>query len=152
MIEEIRRLWPHTRTLPVLVVLAGLALPTGARAQVIDYTKVRQYVGEEVTVEGPVARAERGPGGILRFSIGKTYGRRTLVVIVPAEFVNAFDADLRSYEGKTVQVRGRISTGEAEGTTKPAGEGTASLPALVLEDSGRFKVLEPQPEKQPDSP
>lgn len=151
MIEAIQKLWRQARTLPVLGVLAGLVLPTGAPAQVIDYTKVRQYVGEEVTVEGPVARAERGAGGTLRFSLGRTYGRRTLVVVVPAEFVTAFDPDIRSYEGKTVQVRGRISTGEAEGL-KPAGEGTSTIPAIVLEDSGRFKVLEPQPEKKPDLP
>ncbi|MGQ0703989.1 MAG: hypothetical protein ACT4PM_12730 [Gemmatimonadales bacterium] len=140
----------RTRALPMLSLLAGLAFPAGASAQVIDYTKVRQYVGEEVTVEGPVARAERGTGGTLRFHIGKTYGRRTLVVVVPAEFVTAFDPDLRSYEGKTIQVRGRISTGEAEGL-KAAGEGTSTVPAIVLQDSSRFKVVTTTPDKKPDS-
>ncbi len=131
--------------------LLGLAAVAGkAPAQVIDYTKVRQYVGEDVTVEGPVARAERAPGGTLKFSIGKTYSRRTLEVIVPPEFVNSFDQNLRSYEGKTVQVRGRITTGEAEGIAPGAGAGSSSVPAIILVDSGRLRVIAPPVERKPE--
>lgn len=121
----------------------------GAVAQVIDYTKVRQYVGEDLIVEGPVARVERGTGGVLRFSIGKTYSRRTLEVVVPAEFVKTFDQNIHVYEGKLVRVRGRIMTGEAEGVIRGHGEGTSSIPAIVLEDGSRLKVVPPPDEKKP---
>ena len=137
----------RTLLAPAAALLASLPLPIRSAAQVIDYTKVRQYVGEDVTVEGPVARVERGTGGTLRFSIGKTYSRRTLEVVVPSEFVNAFDQNIRSYEGKTIQVRGRISTGEAEGIVAGRGEGTSSIPAIVLTDSSRLKVVESEKPK-----
>ena len=137
-------------SLPIAVFLGSMALPPATAAQVVDYTKVRQYVGDDVTVEGPVARVDRGMAGTLRFSIGKTFSRRTLEVVVPAEFVNAFDSNLRSYEGKTVQVRGRILTGEAEGIVRGRGEGSSTVPAIVLEASNRLKVVEPPAEKKPE--
>ncbi|HLG06811.1 MAG TPA: hypothetical protein VI383_11765 [Gemmatimonadales bacterium] len=143
----------RTRFSPQIAGIAtGLALISAgpASAQVVDYTNVRQYVGDDVVVEGPVARVDRGAGGTLRFAIGKTYSRRTLDVIVPAEFVNSFDRNIRSYEGKTVQVRGRILTGEAEGIIRGRGEGSSTVPAIVLEDGGRLKVVTPPDPKKPD--
>jgi hypothetical protein len=113
---------------------------------VIDYTKVRQFVGEDVTVKGPVARADRIAGGVIRLSIGDTYSRRTLEVLIPPEFFNSLLADLRAYEGKVVEVRGRIMTGEAEGLAGRT-SGSSTVPAIVLQDIGRLKVLEPEPKK-----
>ncbi len=133
----------------VLPLLAGFAVTRGAAAQVIDYTEVRQYVGEDVIVQGPVVRVERGTGGILRFSIGKTYSRRTLEVIVPAEFVNSLDPNIHSYEGKTVQVRGRIVTGGADAVLGVRENSPSSVPMIVLQDSGKLKVVStPAPEEK----
>jgi hypothetical protein len=115
---------------------------------VVDYTKVRQYVGEDVTVQGPVARVDRVGRGVVRFSIGATYSRRTLEVLIPPEFVASLESDLRSYEGKVVQVRGRITTGEAEGITGRT-SGSSTIPAIVLQDINRLKVVATS---EPDKP
>ena len=116
-------------------------------AQTVDYKKVRQYVGDDVTVQGPVARVDRVSGGVIRFSIGDTYSRRTLEILISPDFLTSLEPDLRSYEGKIVEVRGRIMTGEAEGLAGRT-PGSSTIPAIVLQDIGRLKVISsPDPKK-----
>lgn len=127
---------------------ASALLPSRAAAQVVDYTKVRQYVGDDVTVQGPVARVDRVAGGVVRFSIGQTYSRRTLEVLIAQEFVASLESDLRSYEGKVIEVRGRIMTGEAEGLVGKT-PGSSTIPAIVLQDINRLKVVATSEPKKP---
>ncbi len=131
-----------------VMVLAGLCLASPGSAQVVDYTKVRQYVGEDVTVEGPIARVDRIGRGVVRFSIGDSYSRRTLEVLIPPEFGASLESDLRSYEGKVVQVRGRITTGEAEGLASRT-TGSSTIPSMVLQDINRLKVVATPEVKKP---
>jgi hypothetical protein len=129
-------------------IFASAILASRGSAQTVDYTKVRQYVGEDVTVQGPVARVDRIAGGVVRFSIGATYSRRTLEVLIAPEFVPSLESDLRSYEGKVVEVRGRITTGEAEGITGRT-SGSSTIPAIVLQDINRLKVIATSEPKKP---
>jgi hypothetical protein len=128
--------------------LATALLAPRSAAQVVDYTKVRQYVGDDVTVRGPVARVDRVSGGVVRFSIGTTYSRRTLEILIAPEFVLSLEPDLRSYEGKVIEVRGRIMTGEAEGLVGKT-PGSSTIPAIVLQDIGRLKVVASADPKKP---
>ena len=143
--------------MPRLIPLLGaLALPLSAAAQgrVIDHTKVRMYMNEEVTVEGPLVRADRGPGGAIWFSLGKPHPSATVVIVVPAEYTANFDTP-RAYEGKTVQVIGRVTTGEAEGIGIDRSGGartsgpTPRNPYIVLEDPSKLKIVSPLKPKEP---
>lgn len=62
--------------------------------------------------------------------------------------MNRLEPDLRSYEGKGVEGRGRITTGEAEGSTGRT-SGSSTVPAIVLQDLGRLKMLTSPPPKKP---
>jgi hypothetical protein len=141
-----------------LVASLGLMLlPAAGWSQVVDHTKVRQFSGEEVTVEGPVARGILAGGGVIWFSLGKPHPSATLVVVVPAEFVSNFD-DPRSYEGATIRAAGRIRTGDATGigtdpTTRGALRGGApKTPYLVLEDPSKFRVMSRSVPTPPPAP
>ncbi len=135
--------------LPALVLCAGTAQ---AQSRVVDHTKVRMYVNEEVTVEGPVARADRGAGGSVWFSIGKAHPNASLVVVVTSEYAKSLD-DPRTYEGATIQVTGRVTTGEQQGIGMDRSSGPRLSgqkprnPYIVLEGLTRFRVVTPAPSK-----
>lgn len=103
------------------------------------------YLGEEVVVEGPLVKADRGPGGSIWFSIGKAHPSATLVIVVPTEVATAFSSP-REWEGKTVRVLGRPTTGEAEGIS-PGARGNQSLPRnpfIILNDPSKLKSVTPE--------
>ena len=131
-----------SRAVRLALIALGAALSAApATAQVIDHTSVRQYVGEDIIVSGPVIRAERMSAGTLRISLGFTPVNRTLDIIIPAEMASLF-SDLRSYEGKLVQVRGRITAGFADNILQEEKEGSVAVPAILLEQSGRLQIIE----------
>ena len=135
-----------------IFLLASLG-PSFAAAQpmVIDHTKARMYVNEEVTLEGPVARVDRN-GGALWFSLGKPHPSSTVVVVITKEFVSAYP-DPRVYEGATIRVRGRISSGNQEGIGIDRSGGARLTgpkprsPFIVLEDPSRLTVVTPKPKE-----
>lgn len=135
------------------LVLAGEAL---AQATVVDHSRVRRYAGEEITVEGPVARVAPGGGGTLWFSLGRPHPSATLVIVVAEEFVKGFDSP-RSYEGAVVRVTGRILTGESGGigidrtNTPRLPGGNPRTPFIILQDIGRFQVVSRPGEPRPDT-
>ena len=135
---------------PFHLVLLGLALPgsAGAQARLIDHTKARMYINEDVIIQGPVARVDRARGGELWFSLGKPHPGATVVIVVPAQFANDFQ-DPRKWEGKTVQVGGRLTTGEAEGIDRMKAANAPRNPFIVLEDPSRLKVVNPAEVKPP---
>jgi hypothetical protein len=140
-----------------IFLLASVA-PAWAAAQpvVIDHTKARTYVNEEVTLEGPVARVDRS-GRSLWFSLGRPHPSSTVVIIVPEEFASSY-SDPRSYEGATVRVRGRLASTDLEGIGIDRGSGVRlsgpkpRSPFIVLEDPSRMTIVAPKPkEPKPDA-
>lgn len=133
---------------PVLVLL-GLALAAQPlAAQAIDHTRVRRYAGEEITVRGPVARAANAGGGNVWLSLGRPHPNSTLVVIIPAGQAGNF-GDVRTFEGTTIEVLGRIltpdmSTGAtSDPTTAGAIRGGAPrTPYIVLTAASRLRVVD----------
>ena len=136
------------RQTPWLLLLA--LLPGIASAQVVDHKQVRKYAGEEVTVRGPIARAQNMGGGTIWLSLGKPHPSATLVIVVPAELVGNF-GDPRSYEGAVIEVQGRILTGEMGGigidpTIAGALRGGApKTPYIVLKNASRIQIVESPP-------
>ena len=139
--------------------IALVLWPTAANAQprIIDHTKARMYLNEDVIIEGPVARAARAGGGAVWFSLGKPHPSATLVVIVSADLARSLD-ELRTYEGTVVQVSGRVTTGEKQGIGMDRSGGPRVSgpkprnPFIVVEDLSKFRVVtpaQPKPEKPP---
>ena len=143
------------RYFPAFLFSLAMPLAVSAQPRIVDHTKARMYINEEVTVEGPVARVDRGGGGALWFSLGKPHPSSTVVIVVPAEFASAF-SDPRAYEGKLIRVSGRLSTGEAEGIGSDRSGGTRlrgpkpRSPFIVLEDASRLSIVAPT--KPPEKP
>lgn len=133
-----------------------LALPAAlsAQARVIDHTKARMYLNEDVVIEGPVARVDHASGGALWFSLGKAHPSSTVVVVVPKEFASAFP-EPRDLEGATVRVSGRLSSAETAGiglerTANRSMTGPKPRsPFIVLEDPSRLRVTVPAKPKDP---
>lgn len=125
-----------------------------AQARVVDHTKARMYLGEDVIIEGPVARADRASGGSIWFSLGKAHPSSTVVVVVPKEFASAFP-EPRDLEGATVRVSGRLSSAETAGiglerTANRSMTGPKPRsPFIVLEDPSRLRVTVPAKPKDP---
>src|SRR5262245_17349978 len=125
-----------------------------AQTRVIDHTKARMYLGEEVIVEGPVARVDHANGGALWFSLGKAHPSSTVVIVVPKEFASAFP-EPRTLEGATVRVSGKLSSAETAGiglerTANRAMSGPKPRsPFIVIEDPSRLNVTVPAKPKEP---
>ena len=134
--------------LPLL--LPALVMAGALEAQVVDHTRVRRYAGEEVTIRGPIARGVPMGGGVVWFSLGKPHPSASLVVVVLADMAGNFE-DPRTYEGATVEVMGRIMTGEDGGigtdpTIKRLLRGNEpKTPYIVLTSAARFKIVERPP-------
>jgi len=126
----------------VTVALLALAmpLPLVAQARIVDHTKARMFLNEDVIIEGPVARVDRAARGALWFSLGKPHPSSTVVIIVPTEFANAFP-DPRSFEGATIRVHGRLTTGEDEGIGPKMTGQKPRTPFIILEDASRLTVV-----------
>lgn len=141
------------RAIPALLLLLIAPVEAWAQGQVVSHDRIRRYAGEEVTVEGPVARVAPAGSGSLWFSIGnRAHPSSSLVIVVLEEFVKGFDTP-RSYEGAVIQVYGLVQTGAASTTAadrsvvaSPPG-GTPRTPYIVLQDMSRFKVI-----SRPDAP
>jgi hypothetical protein len=137
--------------------LLGLAGAPPLQAQVVDHTRVRRYAGEEITVRGPIARATNAGGGVVWFSLGKPHPSATLVIIITSALASNF-GDPRGYEGATVEVMGRILTGEMGGVTNDptiAGAirgGEPKTPYIVLKDASRLRVVKPPAPPQTPPP
>ncbi len=138
--------------------LIGLLVPGMAWAQgaVVDHSRARRYAGEEVTIEGPVARVAPGGGGSLWFSLGRPHPSASIVIVVLEEFAKGLDAP-RSYEGAVIQVNGLIQTSQTMNSAAerslvqvPPG-GTPRTPFIVLQDLSRFKVISRSAEQRPDT-
>lgn len=134
------------RWIPMGVLFSLLAVEAAAQ-QEIEHTRVRRFIGEEVTVTGPVARVAPGRQGSLWISIGRPHPSATLVIVVPEEFVSTLGQP-RELEGATVKVTGRIFTGEAAETGIPRGTSTPRLPGgnprtpfILLRDASRLQVI-----------
>jgi hypothetical protein len=128
-------------------VLFSLLAVEAAAQQEIEHNRVRRFIGEEVTVTGPVARVAPASQGSLWVSIGRPHPSASLVIVVESEFVKNLD-EPRSLEGATVKVTGRIFTGEAAETGISRGTSTPQLaggnprtPFIVLRDASRLQVV-----------
>lgn len=128
------------------ILFALLAVEATAQ-QEIEHNRVRRFIGEEVTVTGPVARVSPASQGSLWISIGRPHPSASLVIVVEEEFVRTLDQP-RSLEGATVRVTGRIFTGEAAETGISRGTSTPKLaggnprtPFILLRDASRLQVL-----------
>jgi hypothetical protein len=106
------------------------------------------FLNEEVIVEGPLVKADRGPGGAIWFSLGKAHPSATLVIVVPSEQASSFGSP-RDYEGKTVQVLGRPTTGEAEGISRSRMSSLPRNPFIILQDPSKLKIMPPPGSKVP---
>ena len=100
-------------------------------AQVVDHSQARTLIGQEVTINGPVARVERLPNGNLRLSIGRSFEERSLEVIVSGELARLF-GDGMQFQGRNVDVHGRILA--AADPTQPG------VPAILLTESGGLRM------------
>lgn len=135
---------------PLFLVPPAFLYAASLAAQVVDHTKVRRFAGEEITVRGPIARGAPVGGGVVWFSLGKPHPSASLVVVVPADMAGNFE-DPRTYEGATVEVMGRIMTGEDGGigtdpTIKRMLRGNEpKTPYIFLTSAARFKVVERPP-------
>ena len=142
------------RALSAFLLFSSLPIALAAQPRVIDHTKARMYLNEDVVLEGPVARVDRSGGGALWFSLGKPHPSSTVVIVVLSQYASNFP-DPRSYEGAVVRVSGRLSTGEAEGIgTDHSGGARLSgpkprSPFIVLEDPSRLTVVTPAKPKEP---
>jgi len=114
-----------------LAALVSLVPAAKSFAQVIDHSQARTLVGREATINGPVAKVDRLANGDLRLSIGPSYQQRSLEVIIPAAMTLVF-GDGMSFEGKNVDVRGRILA--AADSTQPG------VPAILLADSRDLRI------------
>lgn len=128
------------------LLISLVAAEAGAQ-QLVDHTRARRFIGDEVAVEGPVARVAPGRGGSLWISLGRPYPSATVVIVVPAEFVDNLD-DPRSLEGATIRATGRVYSGEAAETGISRGSSTPQLeggnprrPFIVLRDASRLVVV-----------
>ncbi len=136
----------------------GLLIPSIAwsQSQVVDHSRVRRYAGEEITVEGPVARVAPGGGGSVWISLGRPHPSASLVIVVLEEFAKSLETP-RYYDGAIIQVTGRILTGEAGGigidrtNTPQLPGGNPRTPFIVLQDIGRFRVVSRPGEPRPDT-
>ena len=141
------------RTLSI-VLLLGLPAALPAQTRVIDHTKARMYLNEDVVIEGPVARVDHANGGALWFSLGKAHPSSTVVIVVLKEFASAYP-EPRAWEGATVRVSGRLSSAEAAGiglerTANRAMSGPKPRsPYIVLEDPSRMTITVPAKPKAP---
>lgn len=149
------------RFLPALLLTLSVPVPLAAQVavKVIDHTKARLYINEDIIVEGPLVRADRAGGGAIWFSLGKPHPSATLVIVVPAAFATNFDPP-RDWEGKTVQVSGRVTTGEAEGIGVGGSSGRSRMttatprnPFIILEDPSKLRIVSPlKPKAPPQTP
>lgn len=137
-------------------VLFSLLAVEGAAQQEVEHNRVRRFIGEEVTVTGPVARVAPGRQGSLWISIGRPHPSATLVIVVPEEFVSTVGQP-RELEGATVKVTGRVYTGEAAETGISRGTSTPQLaggnprtPFILLRDASRLQVVS-RPGTVPDT-
>ena len=142
------------RITATLLLCAALPVSLAAQGRVVEHTKARLYLHEEVTLEGPVARADRGSGGAIWFSLGKAHPSATVVIVVPPQFAAHFDTP-RDYEGKTIQITGRVTTGESQGIgiDRSGGSRTSGAtprnPYIVLEDPSKLRIVTPLKPKEP---
>lgn len=143
------------RWIPLGVLFSLLAVE-GAAQQEVEHNRVRRFIGEEVTVTGPVARVAPGRQGSLWISIGRPHPSATLVIVVPEEFVSTLGQP-RELEGATVKVTGRVYTGEAAETGISRGTSTPQLaggnprtPFILLRDASRLQVVS-RPGTVPDT-
>lgn len=143
------------RWIPLGILFSLLAVEAAAQ-QLVEHTRVRRFIGEEVTVEGPVARVAPARQGSLWISIGRPHPSASLVIVVPSDFVQSLDQP-RSLEGATVRVTGRVYTGEAAETGIARGTSTPELPGgnprtpfIVLRDLSRLQVVA-RPGAAPDT-
>jgi hypothetical protein len=116
---------------PVAAALVSVVSATSLVAQVRDHSQARALIGQEVTVNGPVARVERLANGNLRLSIGRSFEERSLEIIVPAALSRVFGDGLM-FEGRNVDVRGRVLA--SADATQPG------IPAILLGESGDLRV------------
>ena len=119
-------------------------------AQVIDHSQARALIGQEVTINGPVAKVERLANGDFRVSIGRSFDQRSLEIIVPAQLDPLFGNGAQ-FEGRNVDVHGRILA-----SADPAVPG---IPAIVLSDARdlrlaprRIVVTSPAPSTPSNTP
>lgn len=142
-----------------LGILFSLLAAEGAAQQEVDHTRVRRFMGEEVTVEGPVARVAPDRRGNLWISIGAPHPRASLVIVVRPQHVSGLGA--RGLEGATVKVTGWIQPGEPifpvggiDRFRSPfflAGIDRSRFPSFMyLEDLSRLQVVT-RPSTVPDT-
>jgi DNA/RNA endonuclease YhcR with UshA esterase domain len=94
-----------------LCVLAPLLLSLPVRAQtpsVIPDAKARQYIGQNVTVEGVVTAVATSKKGNTFIDLGGVYPNQTFTGWVPAGTSLASDASPQQLQGKKVKIIGRI--------------------------------------------
>ncbi|HEX9167216.1 MAG TPA: hypothetical protein VF862_14980 [Gemmatimonadales bacterium] len=133
----------------LLLALTGPSVfPIGAAAQqVVDLSRVRNYVDQRVIVEAKVADVLRQRNGEVWMSLGRPYPSGPLVVIVPLNILGAMP-DYAAYRGKMVRVTGMVRPGAMEAPPPGTGSGQSlfegpSRPYIVLEDIGKLERMTP---------
>ncbi len=96
-----------------------------AKGDVVDYTEAKDFVGEEVTVRGKVARVAK-PKETIFINFNKDWQNDPFTVVIFKDDVNKFP-DIYDIEGKMIYVSGKVQEfrGKAE---------------IILKDPSQLKV------------
>ena len=96
-----------------------------AKGDVVDYTEAKDFIGEEVTVRGKVARVAK-PKETIFINFNKDWQNDPFTVVIFKDDVNKFPA-IYDIEGKMIYVSGKVQEfrGKAE---------------IILKDPSQLKV------------
>ena len=103
-----------------------------AQDTVISVNEVRDYIGQEVTVQGKVEQVVHLTsvrGKPTYFNMGGKYPKQKLTLLLWDSDEHKFIKGAQFYEGKTIKVIGLIETYRGK-------------PQIVISDPGQIEVLE----------
>ena len=128
-------------TLAIVSLLAGAAL---SHAATIPFSEAADHIGEDATVTGEVSRVSTIPSGMTFVNFGKRGEAQTFTAVARPGVADA--ATLKGYEGKTIEVTGKI-------------ELYKDSPQIVIKTARDIRLPgaapaegKPAPEEQPKQP
>ena len=92
----------------LVLTLGIVVLATSANAETISPAETQQYVGKNVTVEGPVSEVHHVASGKVTFiDMGGRYPNNTFAGVIFTDDASKF-SDVDSLNGKTVDITGTV--------------------------------------------